>query len=149
MSKYSPMNLAIELALKGKKCGEIPVGCVILNKDGEVLAQAHNTVVNKFDPLGHAEINAIREACQKIKSDRLIDCSLYVTLEPCIMCAAAISRSKIKKLYFGADDLKFGAINGSINFFQSKNCNHVPEIYDNISKSDCENIINDFFEEYR
>ena len=149
MAKISPMNLAIDMALKGKKNGEIPVGCVITNKRGEILAQAHNTVVNEFDPLGHAEINAIRKACKEIKSDRLIDCCLYVTLEPCIMCAAAISRSKIKKLYFGADDLKYGAINGNINFFQSKNCNYVPEIYDSISKSDCETMINDFFKENR
>jgi tRNA(Arg) A34 adenosine deaminase TadA len=149
MSKYFPMNLAIQMAIKGKKRGEIPVGCVILDKNGEVLSSAHNTQVNGYDPVGHAEINAIREACKKIKSDRLIDCSLYVTLEPCIMCASAISRSKVKKLFFGADDLKFGAINGSINFFQSKNCNHVPEIYDNISKSECETLINNFFRENR
>ena len=149
MSKYFPMNLAIQMAIKGKKRGEIPVGCVILDKNGEVLSSAHNTLVNSYDPVGHAEINAIREACKKIKSDRLIDCSLYVTLEPCIMCASAISRSKVKKLFFGADDLKFGAINGSINFFQSKNCNHVPEIYDNISKSECETLINNFFRENR
>ena len=149
MSKYFPMNLAIQMAIKGKKRGEIPVGCVILDKNGEVLSSAHNTLVNGYDPVGHAEINAIREACKKIKSDRLIDCSLYVTLEPCIMCASAISRSKVKKLFFGADDLKFGAINGSINFFQSKNCNHVPEIYDNISKSECEALINNFFKENR
>ena len=149
MSKYFPMNLAIQMAIKGKKRGEIPVGCVILDKNGEVLSSAHNTLVNSYDPVGHAEINAIREACKKIKSDRLIDCSLYVTLEPCIMCASAISRSKVKKLFFGADDLKFGAINGSINFFQSKNCNHVPEIYDNISKSECEALINNFFRENR
>mgnify|MGYP001239840608 FL=1 len=149
MSKYFPMNLAIQMAIKGKKRGEIPVGCVILDKNGEVLSSAHNTLVNSYDPVGHAEINAIREACKKIKSDRLIDCSLYVTLEPCIMCASAISRSKLKKLFFGADDLKFGAINGSINFFQSKNCNHVPEIYDNISKSECETLINNFFRENR
>ena len=149
MSEYFPMNLAIQMAIKGKKRGEIPVGCVILDKNGEVLSGAHNTLVNSYDPVGHAEINAIREACKKIKSDRLIDCSLYVTLEPCIMCASAISRSKLKKLFFGADDLKFGAINGSINFFQSKNCNHVPEIYDNISKSECETLINNFFRENR
>ena len=149
MSKYFPMNLAIQMAIKGKKRGEIPVGCVILDKNGEVLSSAHNTLVNSYDPVGHAEINAIREACKKIKSDRLIDCSLYVTLEPCIMCASAISRSKVKKLFFGADDLKFGAINGSINFFQSKNCNHVPEIYDSISKSECETLINNFFRENR
>ena len=120
MSKYFPMNLAIQMAIKGKKRGEIPVGCVILDKNGEVLSSAHNTLVNSYDPVGHAEINAIREACKKIKSDRLIDCSLYVTLEPCIMCASAISRSKVKKLFFGADDLKFGAINGSINFFSQR-----------------------------
>ena len=110
----------------------------------------HNIVIVFHSETNHALTNTsnfktLIKACKKIKSDRLIDCCLYVTLEPCIMCAAAISRSKIKKLYFGADDLKYGAINGNINFFQSKNCNYVPEIYDSILKSECEKMINDFF----
>ena len=80
-----------------------------------------------------------------INSDRLVDCNIYVTLEPCIMCASAISKAKLKRLYYGADDLEYGSINGNLNFFISKNCNHLPEIYDNISKTDCENLINNFF----
>ena len=149
MTEVTPMNLAIEIARKAEKKGEIPIGCIILDQNEKVLAIAHNTVVTNLDPLGHAEMNAIRKACKQIKKDRLINCSIYVTLEPCIMCASAISRAKIKRLYFGAEDLKFGAINGNLNFFQSKNCNHVPEIYDNILKSECEEMINIFFKENR
>lgn len=149
MSEVNPMNLAIEIARKGVKKGELPIGCIILDEKNKVIAIAHNTVTNDLDPLGHAEINAIRKACKQIKKDRLINCSIYVTLEPCIMCASAISRAKIKRLYFGADDFKFGAINGNLNFFQSKNCNHIPEIYDNILKSECEVLVNNFFKENR
>ena len=142
------MRLALNEALKAEQEGEVPVGSVLV-KDGLFIAKAHNQPISTSDPTAHAEIQLLRIAGKKLKNYRLTGTSLYVTLEPCIMCAAAISRSKIKKLYFGADDLKFGAINGSINFFQSKNCNHLPEIYDNISKSDCETIINDFFKENR
>ena len=106
---------------------------------------SYNTNFRDKDPTAHAEINAIREACILLNSERLNGCDIYVTLEPCIMCAAAISRAKIKRLYYGADDLIYGSVNGSINFFQSKNCNHVPEIYDNISKIECESLINYFF----
>lgn len=145
MTQNKFMAMAIEEAKKGLKIGEIPIGCVITNKEDKVLARSHNSVVSRKDPVGHAELNAIREACEIINSDRLVDCNIYVTLEPCIMCASAISKAKLKRLYYGADDLKYGSINGNLNFFISKNCNHLPEIYDNISKTDCENLINNFF----
>ena len=86
---------------------------------------------------------------RQIQASRLVNCSLYVTLEPCLMCASAISRAKIQRLFYGADDNKYGSINGSINFFQSNICNHIPEIYDNICKDKCENIINNFFKDKR
>ena len=105
MTQNKFMAMAIEEAKKGLKIGEIPIGCVITNKEDKVLARSHNSVVSRKDPVGHAELNAIREACEMINSDRLVDCNIYVTLEPCIMCASAISKAKLKRLYYGADDL--------------------------------------------
>ena len=135
------MNLALALAKKGQgKTRPNPCVGAILVKNKKIVGRGFHKTTGQ----DHAEIIAIKEAGKLSKG-----ADLYVTLEPCIMCAAAISRSKIKKLYFGADDLKYGAINGSINFFQSKNCNYVPEIYDSISKSECETMINDFFKENR
>jgi len=149
MSVNKYMERAIFMANKAKELGEVPVGCVIVNKKDQILSSSHNKVIKDSDPTAHAEINAIREACIKINTDRLLGCDLYVTLEPCIMCAAAISRAKIKRLFYGADDLIYGSVNGSINFFQSKNCNYVPELYDNISNTDCENLLKKFFKEKR
>ena len=145
MSQNKYMEKAVLLANKDRTKNEIPVGSVVVDSKGEIIASSYNTNVRDKDPTAHAEINAIREACVLLNSERLSGCDIYVTLEPCIMCAAAISRAKIKRLYYGADDLIYGSVNGSINFFQSKNCNHVPEIYDNISKIECESLINNFF----
>ena len=145
MSQNKYMEKALQLANKAKKINEIPVGSVVVDSKGEIIASGYNTNIRDKDPTAHAEINAIREACILLNSERLNGCDIYVTLEPCIMCAAAISRAKIKRLYYGADDLIYGSVNGNINFFQSKNCNHVPEIYDNISKTECESLINNFF----
>ena len=145
MSQNKYMEKALQLANKAKKINEIPVGSVVVDSKGEIIASSYNTNARDKDPTAHAEINAIREACILLNSERLNGCDIYVTLEPCIMCAAAISRAKIKRLYYGADDLIYGSVNGNINFFQSKNCNHVPEIYDNISKIACESLINNFF----
>ena len=142
------MRIAIEEANIAMNENEIPVGAVLIQNQ-KLIAQAHNQPINNNDPTAHAEINAIREACIKLNNERLIDCDIYVTLEPCSMCAAVISRAKIKRIYYGADDLMHGSVNGSINFFQSKNCNHVPEIYDNISRIQCENLINNFFKDKR
>ena len=145
MSQNKYMEKALQLANKAKKINEIPVGSVVVDSKGEIIASGYNTNIRDKDPTAHAEINAIREACILLNSERLNGCDIYVTLEPCIMCAAAISRAKIKRLYYGADDLIYGSVNGNINFFQSKNCNHAPEIYDDISKIECESLINNFF----
>ena len=149
MTQNTFMEQAIINAYKGLDLGEVPVGCVIVNQDNKIISQSYNKVIADNDPTAHAEINAIRQACVSLKSERLIDCSIYVTLEPCMMCAAAISKSKLKRLYYGADDMNFGSINGGFNFFQTKNCNHVPEIYDSISKIQFENLINYFFYLYQ
>ena len=98
------MREAILLAHKSKNSGEIPVGCIIVDKYNKIISRAFNTVKKDKDPTAHAEINAIRIACKKLKTDRLIDHDMYVTLEPCIMCAVAISRAKIRRLYYAADD---------------------------------------------
>lgn len=143
------MEAAIQLAKKAKVLGEVPVGCIIADKKNQILSSGFNSVIAQSDPTAHAEINAIRKACKQIETDRLSECSIYITLEPCIMCASAISRAKIKRLYYGAEDSKYGAINGSFNFFQTQNCNHIPEIYDNFSKLRCEELMNSFFKEHR
>ena len=143
------MDLALREALKGQKNGEVPIGCIILDENKNILSSAYNEVIANNDPTAHAEITAIRQACSYVNSSRLSNCSLYVTLEPCIMCASAISRAKIRRLFYGADDKKYGSINGHINFFQSNICNHIPEIYDNINKYKCEELINNFFKDKR
>jgi len=145
MSQNKYMEKALMLANKAKEINEIPVGSIIVDNEGEIIASSYNTNIRDKDPTAHAEINVIREACVRLNTDRLNGCDIYVTLEPCIMCAAVISRAKINRLYYGADDLIYGSVNGNINFFQSKNCNHVPEIYDNISRTECESLINNFF----
>ena len=149
MSQNKYMEKALQLANKAKKINEIPVGSVVVDSKGEIIASSYNTNARDKDPTAHAEINAIREACILLNSERLNGCDIYVTLEPCIMCAAAISRAKIKRLYYGADDLIYGSVNGNINFFQSKNCNHIPDIYDGISRTECESLINNFFKDKR
>ena len=143
------MDLALRKALKGQKNGEVPIGCIIIDENKNILSSAYNEVIANNDPTAHAEIIAIRQACSYVNSSRLSNCSLYVTLEPCIMCASAISRAKIRRLFYGADDKKYGSINGHINFFQSNICNHIPEIYDNINKYKCEELINNFFKDKR
>ena len=141
---------AIKCAKQAKLRGEVPVGAIVYNpKTREVVAKSSNQTYMGFDPTAHAEINVIREACEKLKRVRLSEFDLYVTLEPCIMCAAAISQARIRRLYFGSDDLKYGSINGNINYFQIENTNHLPEIYDNICSESCNKLLTDFFKERR
>ena len=141
---------AIKCAEQAKLRGEVPVGAIVYNpKTREVVAKSSNQTYKGFDPTAHAEINVIREACEKLKRVRLSEFDLYVTLEPCIMCAAAISQARIRRLYFGSDDLKYGSINGNFNYFQKENTNHLPEIYDNICSESCNKLLKDFFKERR
>ena len=113
------------------------------------ISKSFNKTNKNLDPTAHAEINVIRDACKILNTSRLINCDLYVTLEPCMMCAAAISQARIRRLYFGADDLKYGSINGNINYFQKENTNHLPEIYDNICSENCNRLLINFFKERR
>ena len=140
----SLMSVALEEARAAQGRGEVPVGCVIV-RGGEVIARAGNRTVADRDPTAHAELLAIRAAAATLGSERLIDCDLYVTLEPCAMCAAAMSFARIRRLYFGAVDLKGGAIEHGVRFFASPTCHHRPEVYGGINESECAALLRDFF----
>ena len=128
--------------------GEVPVGAVVV-KDGKIIASAYNLVETNRDPTAHAEILAIRSACEIINSPRLIGCDLYVTLEPCAMCAQAISLARIRRLYFGAYDEKGGGVEHGARIFSHSTCNHKPEIYGGINESECGELLKEFFREKR
>ena len=119
-----PMDLALAEAIRARDLGEVPVGAVIVSADGEVLASAGNRTLSFRDPTAHAELLAIRAACARLGSERLSDCDLYVTLEPCAMCAAAISFARIRRLYFGASDPKGGAVEHGPRLFSQATCHH-------------------------
>lgn len=142
------MKEALKEAKKAYDKLEVPVGAVIV-KDGEIIARAHNLKETRFDTTNHAEIIAIQKASKKLKSWRLLDCEMYVTLEPCSMCAGAIINSRIKKIYIGANDEKTGAVGSVLNLFEDYKFNHKVEFEKGIMKEDCENILKDFFKNLR
>lgn len=142
------MDLALEAARKAAERGEVPVGAVIV-KDGAVLATAGNRTIADHDPTAHAEILALREAARLIGSERLIECDLYVTLEPCAMCAGAISFARIRRLYFGASDPKGGAVEYGPRFFSQPTCHHAPEIYGGMNESESAELLRMFFKSRR
>ena len=138
------MDLALELAAEAYEADEVPVGCVIV-QDREVIATARNETLALNDPTAHAEILAIRRAGAALGSQRLTDCDLYVTLEPCAMCAAAISFARIGRLYFGAHDAKGGAVESGGRFFTQPTCHHAPEVYAGLSESGAQELLRRFF----
>ena len=138
------MELALEEARKAQDRGEVPVGCVIV-RDGRVIARARNATIAARDPTAHAEMLAIRAAAAALASERLVDCDLYVTLEPCPMCAAAISFARIRRLYYGAADPKGGAVENGVKLFSSPTCHHRPEIYAGIAAREAAALLQDFF----
>ncbi len=144
----SYMDMALDEARKAQAAGEVPVGCVIVH-DGQVIALAGNRTLTDRDPTAHAEIVAIRLAAQKLGSERLTGCDLYVTLEPCAMCAAAISFARIRRLYYGAPDPKGGAVEYGPRFYQSPTCHHRPETYGGIGASAAGDLLRAFFEARR
>jgi tRNA(adenine34) deaminase len=148
MTAPSLMDLALRAAENAAKAGEVPVGCVVV-RNGEVIASAGNRTLTDRDPTAHAEILAIRQAASHIGSERLIDCDLYVTLEPCTMCAAAISLARIRRLYYGAADPKGGAVDSGVRFFASKTCHHVPEVYSAVGESEAATLLREFFKARR
>ena len=140
-----PMDLAFAEAIRARDLGEVPVGAVIVSGDGELLASAGNRTLSSRDPTAHAELLAIRAACAKLGSERLVDCDLYVTLEPCAMCAAAISFARIRRLYFGASDPKGGAVEHGPRLFSQATCHHRPEIVGGLDESQAASLLRDFF----
>jgi tRNA(Arg) A34 adenosine deaminase TadA len=129
--------------------GEVPVGAVIVASDGEIIARAGNRTRELNDPSAHAEMLVIRAACEAAQSERLANCDLYVTLEPCAMCAAAISFARIHRLYFGASDPKGGAVEHGPRFFAQSTCHHAPEVYGGIDETRAGAILKSFFKERR
>lgn len=144
MTARSFMDLALKQAEIAETDGEVPIGCVIV-RDGAVIAQAGNRTLADRDPTAHAEILAIREAARAVGSERLTDCDLYVTLEPCTMCAGAISFARIRRLYYGASDPKGGAVDSGVRFFASPTCHHVPEIYPSVGETESATLLTNFF----
>lgn len=145
----SHMDIALVEARAAAARGEVPVGAVVIGPDGTILAQAGNRTRELNDPTAHAEILAIRAACQQLNSERLPGCDLYVTLEPCPMCSSAISQSRIARLYYGASDPKSGGVAHGPKVFDHPQSHHKPEIYDGIAAEDCEAILKTFFRDKR
>src|SRR5579863_7250271 len=141
----SPMNLALAEAEEAARGGEVPVGAVLIDAKGHVLAKAGNRVESLSDPTAHAEILALREGARIRGLPRLEDCDLYVTLEPCALCAAAISFARIRRLYFGAYDPKMGAVEHGPKFFAQPTCHHRPEIYGGIEEQPAGDLLRRFF----
>lgn len=142
------MGIAFEEARRAAAIGEVPVGAVVV-RDGRVIASAGNRPRAERDPTAHAELLAIRRACEALDDERLTGCDLYVTLEPCAMCAAAISFARIRRLYFGASDPKGGAVESGVRFFESATCHHVPDVYGGIREGEAAQLLKDFFAERR
>lgn len=144
------MSRALENALYAQAEGEVPVGAVIVNREtDEVIASAYNKVEVEASPLRHAEIIAIEAACKALKTKNLSDCDIYVTLEPCTMCASAISHAKIGRLFYGASDTKGGAIENGVRFFTQETCMHRPEVYNGILAEESSEMLKLFFENLR
>jgi len=142
------MDMALEQARAAGAAGEVPVGCVIV-RGGVVVARAGNRTLADADPTAHAELLAIRAAAVSLGSERLTECDLYVTLEPCAMCAAAVAFARIRRLYYGAADPKGGAVENGVRFFASPTCHHRPEIYGGMSEAEAAALLKEFFKERR
>ncbi|MEM6603528.1 MAG: nucleoside deaminase [Pseudomonadota bacterium] len=140
----SYMSLALEEAKKAADKEEFPVGAVVISPDNEVISQAHNRTRELDDPTAHAEILALRAAANKLGNERLVGCNLYVTLEPCTMCAGAISHARIKRLYYALEDEKGGAISNGVRFLDHKNCLYKTEYYYGFEAEKSKKIIDDF-----
>ena len=143
------MELALDEARRARARGEVPVGAVVVGSEGEVLAANGNRTRELTDPTAHAEILVIREAAKVLGTERLAGCDLYVTLEPCPMCAAAISAARIRRLYYGAADPKSGGVAQGPRVFSHSQSHHVPEVYDGIAAGESAALLKDFFAERR
>ncbi|TMJ37513.1 MAG: nucleoside deaminase [Alphaproteobacteria bacterium] len=143
------MPLAFAEAESAGQRGEVPIGCVIVDQSGNVMAKAGNRTIELKDPTAHAELLAIREAAARLGSERLAGCDLYVTLEPCTMCAAAISFARIRRLYFAAGDEKMGAVEHGPRFFAQATCHHSPDVYGGLGEARGQKLLRDFFQNRR
>ena len=142
------MDEALGEARAASAAGEVPIGCVIV-RDGAIVARTFNRTLLDRDPTAHAEMLAIRAAAEVLGSERLVDCDLYVTLEPCTMCAAAISFARIRRLYYGAADPKGGAVDNGVRFFSAPTCHHRPEVYGGIAEAEASELLKEFFKARR
>jgi tRNA(adenine34) deaminase len=142
------MDLALRAAETAGNAGEVPIGCVIV-RDQAVIATAANRTLTDRDPTAHAEMLAIRQASARLGSERLVDCDLYVTLEPCTMCAGAISFARIRRLYYAAADPKGGAVESGVRFFAQPTCHHRPEVYPSLGETEAATLLREFFKARR
>jgi len=142
------MQQAFDQAELAEKAGEVPVGAVVV-RDGKIVGKGHNRPRSDNDPSAHAEIMAIRDACHTLGSDRLTDCDLWVTLEPCTMCAGAIAHARIARLYYAAQDVKGGAVESGVRFFDSATCHHAPEVYSGIEEDKASELMKAYFRNKR
>jgi tRNA(adenine34) deaminase len=142
------MDMALEEARAAGHRGEVPVGCVLVRGE-EVIARAGNRTLADRDPTAHAEMLAIRHAAHRLGSERLEGCDVYVTLEPCAMCAAALSFARIRRLYYGAADAKGGAVENGVQFFASATCHHRPEVYGGLAEAAAGELLKEFFKQRR
>ncbi len=145
----APLEIAFEEADAAALRGEVPVGAVVADKAGNVIAKAGNRTLELKDPTAHAEMLAIRAAAEILGSERLVDCDLHVTLEPCAMCAAAISFARIRRLYFSAGDEKMGAVEHGPRFYSQATCHHAPDVYSGLGEDRAKQLLKDFFKSRR
>jgi tRNA(adenine34) deaminase len=139
------MDAALGEARAAQAAGEVPIGCVVV-RDGEIVAKAGNRTIRDHDPTAHAELLAIRAAAHALGNERLDACDLYVTLEPCAMCAGALSFARIRRLYYGAADPKGGAVDSGVRFFGSPTCHHAPEVYGGMGEQAAAEMLRAFFQ---
>ena len=142
------MEIALEEARAAGRNGEVPIGCVVVHA-GAVVTRAGNRTLVDHDPTAHAEMIAIRAASAALGTERLADCDVYVTVEPCVMCAAAISFARIRRLYYGAPDPKGGAVDNGVKFFASPSCHHRPEVYGGLAEAETSELLKSFFQARR
>ena len=147
--KSTFMDLALQEARDAAYRGEIPIGAVIVNSHGKVIASDGNRTEELFDPTGHAEIGVIRQACSRLNAPRLPSCSIYVTMEPCPMCATAISFTRFARLYYGASDRKGGGVESGPRIFHQPTCHHAPELYPGVREQESAELLKAFFRERR
>lgn len=148
MSRTDFMQLALEEAEAAAARGEVPIGAILVVQ-GAVIARAGNRTRELNDPTAHAEMLVLRAGAERLSAERLLQADLYVTLEPCTMCAAAISFARVRRLYFGATDEKGGAIVSGVRFFGSPTCHHVPDVYSGLAEQESAELLRSFFQERR